>query len=674
MTTVKSNSSPNAPHTTRQAWNTLGIWVSVTTLSCAAIQVSTLLCGAEVSILHSGLGRSLLGVVAVVVLTGLMTRDARPLTEFGLWIGPDWGRQLGRGVANGVGAFATYHLLGWLCGGLTTSSDIDRVRWARGTLESLVTSIPIAATQQVIFSGFLLSLLSAITRRGVAVALCGVLFAALAIAGRPDDQLFSSASLWLAINLTLLTMLLATLRLRTGSLLLSTGILAGALVVRRSVWKAHVLIPSSDQALSNGFALGGDTRQGPLLGAILLIGAVAAWIGLARRGETRPAVAGPALSAEFKKFVPFSNILALAPIDLWFGRLREAGWRVDPIYWLRLAWVLSASLVNTVLTWPERWLAPRLLKHPVPDPVLIVGVHRSGTTHLHNLLALDPQFSIPRNASVLNPHGALVMGWLITPLLGLFMTMRRPMDAMRVHLFSAQEEEFAIAALTRCSPYWGFMFPRETARHDRFIFPQEMTFVERREWRDALQLYLRKLTFWRRRTPLLKSPYNTARVGEFRLLFPAVKVVHICRNPYQTYLSNMHLAEHGLAAFQVQEPSDDDNYRTRFLDQYRRMSDAYYVEAAKLAPGQTAEVRYEDLTANPIAEIRRLYGELGLTFTLQFETRLRRYLDSVAGYTRNRHPQLDPETQARIDASMGPYLTQWGYAQPKPMDSRSRAA
>ena len=90
-----------------------------------------------------------------------------------------------------------------------------------------------------------------------------------------------------------------------------------------------------------------------------------------------------------------------------------------------------------------------MLRHRVPDPVLIVGVHRSGTTHLHNLLALDPQFTVPRNVSVLNPFGALVMGWFITPLLGLFMTLRRPMDAMRVHLFSTQEEEFAIAGMTR---------------------------------------------------------------------------------------------------------------------------------------------------------------------------------------------------------------------------------
>ncbi|MFV0445991.1 MAG: sulfotransferase family protein, partial [Planctomycetaceae bacterium] len=653
---------------------TLGVWLAVTTLVCASIQFISLLLGAEISILDSGLGRSLLVGVALLVLIALMTSDSRPLTEFGLWIETDWSRQLGRGALIGLAVFAGYHLAGWLSGGLVLQLDIDWSKWARGSLETLATSVPVAATQQVIFSGFLLSLLAALCRRSLAVLICGVVFATVSLLGRSGEEVFSAAGLWLSINLTLLAMLLATLRLQTGSILMPTGILAGALVVRRSLWKSHLLTQSASHPLTDWFALGGDTRQGPLLAVILLAGSIAAWERLRRLGESRPAVSGPALSAEFKKFVPFSNILALAPLDLWLGRLQETHWRVDPIYWLRLAWVLTVSTVNTLLTWPERLLAPRYLKHPVPDPVLIVGVHRSGTTHLHNLLALDPQFSIPRNSSVLNPHGALVMGWLITPLLGLFMTMRRPMDAMRVHLFSAQEEEFAIAALTRCSPYWGFMFPRETARHDRFIFPGEMTFLERQEWCDALLLYLRKLTFWRRRTPLLKSPYNTPRVGEFRKLFPQVKVIHICRNPYQTYLSNMHLAEHGLAAFQLQDPQLQDNYRTRFLDQYRRMCDAYYAEAVKLPAGHAAEIRYEDLTADPVQEIRRLYAELGLSFTLQYETRLRRYLASLAGYTKNRHPQLDTETQAAIDDRMGRYLTQWGYARPAERQSRSRAA
>jgi hypothetical protein len=215
------------------------------------------------------------------------------------------------------------------------------------------------------------------------------------------------------------------------------------------------------------------------------------------------------------------------------------------------------------------------------------------------------------------------------------------------------------------------MFPRETQRHDRCIYPEDMTAAERTEWRACLVHYLRKLTFWSRRPPLLKSPYNTARVGEFQRVFPRVKVIHICRHPYQTYLSNMHLAEHGLSAFQVQEPSAGNNYRTRFLDQYRRMEDAFYRDARELPRGHVAEVRYEDLAAEPIAEIRRLYAELGLRYTLGFDIRLQRYLAGIAGYTKNRHPRLEPFVQAQIESRMAPYLDRWGYRE---SDATARSA
>jgi hypothetical protein len=659
VTQSKTSSRPASPAVA--AWTTLGLWIGLTAAVGAAAQAGAWLIGVDFEVLGSGAGSSLLIVTAVVTLIGLMASDDRPLTEFGIHVGPDWSAQLGRAMLIGGGAFAAYHLVGLACGAFAWQSSAIGWKLLKGTLEVGLTAIPIAAAQQVIFSGYLLRLLRSAVGRTVALALCGGLFALSAIAGKSGVELAAPETQWLAINFGLLAVLLAVVRLKTGSVLMSTGILAGALVVRRIVWKSRLLALQPDHPLADWFALGNDSRQGPLLALLVGMAAVAVALRMWRTGEAQPATSGPALSAEFKRFFPFSCILALAPLDLWWGRLVEAKFRIDPIYLPRLAWVLCASAVNTLITWPERLLAPRLLKHTVPDPVLIVGVHRSGTTHLHNLLALDPQFSVPRNINVLNAAGALVMGWFITPLLGLFMNMRRPMDAMRVSLFSSQEEEFAIAGLSRLSAYWGFMFPRETARHDRCIYPEDMTDAERAEWRGAMLLFLRKLTFWRRRPPLLKSPYNTARVDEFRGMFPGVKAIHICRHPYQTYLSNMHLAEHGLSAFQVQDPASDDNYRTRFLDQYRRMEDSFYRDARRLNHGQVAEVRYEDLSANPVEEIRRLYAELGLPYTLAYDLRLRKYLAGLAGYTKNKHPRLEPAVQAKIDSRMGFYLDRWGY-------------
>src|SRR5690606_38249651 len=155
------------------------------------------------------------------------------------------------------------------------------------------------------------------------------------------------------------------------------------------------------------------------------------------RGEFQLPPGQPAVDISFKRTMPFSNLLGLAPLDLWLKKLREARWNVGLNYLPRLIVTLLASAIDTVLTLPERFLAPLALKHDVPDPVFIVGVHRSGTTHLHNLLSLDERFCTPRSYQVFNPHGFLT-GWLTTLALGPFLTWRRPMDSVQFTLFSPQ--------------------------------------------------------------------------------------------------------------------------------------------------------------------------------------------------------------------------------------------
>jgi hypothetical protein len=652
----------------------LGVWVGSTVLIGLMAHVAWELSGAELSLLESSTGRSVLVVAALATLLGLMSTDRRPLAEYGVFVGPDWMPATRRGLLAGAGFFALYHLAGWGTGAFRWTPEALVWRTFASTLEILITALPMAACQQLIFSGYLLGLLRSVAGRSLALIGSGVLFAAASVLGKGSDALWSADGGWLFTNLTLLAVLLGLLRLQTGSIVLPTGILAGGLIVRRAVWKTHLLTPVDGHPWVDWFQRAADTRSGPLLGGLLLVGVAAAWRRLLRTGEPALPRESPALDATFKKFLPFSNMLALAPLDLWLARLREARWRIEPIYWLRLVWVLGASAINTLLTLPERWLAPLLVRHRVPDPVLIVGVHRSGTTHLHNLLALDPQFAVPRNYQVLNPWGALLAGWLITPLLGLFMSLRRPMDAVRVHLFSPQEEEFAVAGMTRLSPYWGFLFPREIDRFDRCIHPDDLTPAEQREWETCLLHFLRKVTFWRRRPPLLKSPYNTARVAAFQRLFPRAKFIHIYRHPQATYLSNRHLAAEGLVAFQMQDPDPHDNYVTRFLEHYRRQEEAFYRAAAALPPQAVAEVKYEALTADPLGEIRRLYAELGLEYSPVFDRRLRRYLESVADYTGNKHPRPSPEISAEIERHMGEYLDRWGYRSPPPTSLPSRAA
>jgi hypothetical protein len=65
-----------------------------------------------------------------------------------------------------------------------------------------------------------------------------------------------------------------------------------------------------------------------------------------------------------------------------------------------------------------------------------------------------------------------------------------------------------------------------------------------------------------------------------------------------------------------------------YLDTERR----YLEESQGLGPGRCAEMRYEDLVADPMGELRRVYGELGIAWSAEFERRAVSYLASVREY------------------------------------------
>ena len=257
---------------------------------------------------------------------------------------------------------------------------------------------------------------------------------------------------WTAVSGSLLVgtllfgIVLGLVRSLQGTVLASAGVMAGWLYLERVIGRAQlgVFVPDSDWI--SWLCPGGDFRQGPAVWVVLLC--AAGFLGWRlRRGAAPLAAEGPALPAELKWLLPLSVMSFLAPLDLWLRCLWSArlavGWRYLP----RLLGTLAFSLANTLLSLPERVLLPRLLRRPVPDPIFVVGTHRSGTTHLHNLLALDPQFVAPRNYQVLNPVGFLFSGWLWAPLLTLILPRKRPMDNMDFSLFTAQEEEFALGNL-----------------------------------------------------------------------------------------------------------------------------------------------------------------------------------------------------------------------------------
>lgn len=636
----------------------LAVCVAAVGLVELCVRLGALVVGSRFSLFDKHVGSGILICVALVVLLAMMAVEGRPLANYGLVIERGWRRKFLKGALAGGGVYAAYCALGIALGAATLQGAWPDMRGASHALVGVALAAPLAATQQIIFSGCLLGMLRSGGSVWPAVMISAALFAAACGVGRPEG-LAGAEGQRLFVGMFLLASLLGVLRLTTGSVTFPSGVLAGCLAVRKISANLRLVCVEPTTAWAPWFAPADDARQGPLLWGVLAGLLAVAVVLLLRHGERRGASDERAL-AQFHRTNPFSNLLQLTPLDRWAVLLWRSGFSVGLRYLPRLGFTLLASTLNTVLALPERLLAPLLLRGAPRAPVFVVGVNRSGTTHLHNLLALDPQFRAPRNYEVFNPHGFLT-GWLTTAFMTPFLLWRRPMDSVQMTPLSSQEEEFALAALGSPSPYWGFEFPRDRGRHDRYWWSAGFAGAELARWRRHYVLFLRKITLFSRRTPLLKNPANTARLELLRSLFPGAKYIHIVRRPEAVLRSNQRFAQQGLAVFQLQDPDPADNYATEFIDHYRKLMEGHYQGARGLTDAEYATVRFEDLEQAPEEQIALLYEQLGLKMTQQYRERLRGYLESVSGYQKNRFEPIAPAEQARLDASLRIYAEAWGY-------------
>lgn len=311
---------------------------------------------------------------------------------------------------------------------------------------------------------------------------------------------------------------------------------------------------------------------------------------------------------------------------------------VAPRYWPRLVWM---QLPGWLLE-PFRRREMREYHHVVartaihPQPVFVMGLWRSGTTYLHHLLGLDPRLGYPTSLQCLMPGTIIKYGPGMKKWLSKFLPKTRPFDNVNVELDTPQEEELAVANLSPYSPYHAWIFPQRARMiYQKYMWMQGLTPEEYQGWRADYLWVLRQTSYLNGGKPLvLKSPTNLTRVRVLLELFPQARFIEIVRNPMRTWLSFRHLQKmlrrmHSLQDSSPERLLEDELYV--FTQSMRQ----WYEDRALIPAGQFISVRYEDLVANPLGELQRIYEMLGLS-TQEVLPRWKAYLTKNADYKTNR--------------------------------------
>jgi len=358
------------------------------------------------------------------------------------------------------------------------------------------------------------------------------------------------------------------------------------------------------------------------------------------------------------------NFLTGLTADAWWRLLRENRFGVDAPYWHRAALITLTSLLNSHYRRREEHRYARAIDatEVAEAPLFIIGHWRSGTTHLHNLLAQDvDRFAFPNTYQVVNPLTFLGTEEVNSRRFAGLLPAKRPMDNMALSFQAPQEDEFAPCLMTGLSPYLGIAFPRREATYERYLTFEGVPAAEVEAWKRAVLRFVKKLTLKLRRPLLMKSPAHTARIGLLLELFPGARFVHIHRDPYVVYQSFEHYYDTAVWFTYLQRP-DRSAVRRTILERYCRLYDAFFEQCELIPDGHFHEIRFDDLERSPVDAIAETYEALSLGDFEAARPDLERYVASLEGYEKNTFPALAAGDRREVAAAWKHSFEAWGYS------------
>ncbi|MBK7978357.1 MAG: sulfotransferase [Deltaproteobacteria bacterium] len=287
----------------------------------------------------------------------------------------------------------------------------------------------------------------------------------------------------------------------------------------------------------------------------------------------------------------FEHPVALGSFRAWIRVVREAE-SIDRALWPRV----GAIALRTLATGPVRALERARFGRALdaaplhPEPLFVLGHWRTGTTHLLNLLAKDPQFGFVSTYQAMVPGFCLSTERWVKPTLARSLARNHPtreIDNMPLDLDAPQEEAFALANLTHRASLHVFALPRQGIQlFERYGLLDGLGEDERRAW---IETYLRLLRTASHRAGgrrlVLKDPSNTGRIRTLLELFPRARFVHIVRDPHRVLPSTLGIYRVVLAKAQLQRVSAAE-VEELVLTIYERLMRKYLDEHRAIPPGQ----------------------------------------------------------------------------------------
>ncbi|MEU6246450.1 sulfotransferase [Glycomyces sp. NPDC047010] len=295
--------------------------------------------------------------------------------------------------------------------------------------------------------------------------------------------------------------------------------------------------------------------------------------------------------------------------------------RLSPLGWLSFTGDIKARIANRARIRRRIAECPAILDERIERPIVVVGLPRTATTLAHRILAAAP-----------GARGPALWEWghtdLALPEAQRRKAIRSVDNAMRVVGLLAPALRDIHPQSAEAADECAFLLPHGEQHLARTSLPGYESWLATYDFgpdyeyhRQALQVlqYGRERRRW-----VLKCPTHLGRLDLILRLYPDALIVWTHRDPAEVVGSIASLVEASRGAHQHRLNTDDLHDIGRMVvTSMSGLVDKGRTARTGIPRDQIIDLRYPELTADPLGKVEWLYGQLDLEWTAADEDRVR---------------------------------------------------
>jgi hypothetical protein len=273
---------------------------------------------------------------------------------------------------------------------------------------------------------------------------------------------------------------------------------------------------------------------------------------------------------------------------------------------------------------------PEIAEQSITAPIFILGMPRTGTTSLHELMALDPQFRVPQSWEVAHPFPPPRReSYSNDPRIAQVDEQLAGVDRLlpgfkNMHPMGAQLPQECVALFAHDFASMIFDVQFRLNEYQQWLLREDMTevFNNHRRWLQLLQWKCPGDTW------VLKSPQYLWNIEDMLAQYPDARVIQTHRDPVKVALSIGSLTStlRSLGSNRIDLAEVTREYAD--LLEYGTGKTMAAREKGLLNPERVIDIQFTEFRKDPVRAVAQTYDFFGLSLSADNETAMSNFLRS----------------------------------------------